>query len=78
MDRNRLNYFIDLCMAVAFLIVFVTGIAKLPVFGKTSPSSFISVVHDWSGILLGIFVFLHLVLHWSWIVVTTKMYLGIK
>ncbi len=83
MDRLKAKYIVDIGLAVSFLAVFVTGIIKFPgllrKFGLHDtmlPMREISKVHDWTGLLMGIFVFIHLVLNWQWIVAMTKKYLG--
>ena len=70
MNRLKLNYFVDLGMAISFVIVAVTGILKHPYFGGRARDYM--VWHDWAGIVLAGFVLLHLILHWNWIVCTTK------
>jgi len=79
MDKIKLKYFVDLGMGLSFLVVFFTGIFKFP--GLTNyfkfiyriiPGFNISRVHDWAGLIMGIFVFVHLVLNWNWIVAMTK------
>ena len=32
----------------------------------------ISKIHDWSGIIMALLVFIHLAFHWNWIVEKTK------
>ena len=32
----------------------------------------ISMLHDWSGLIMGLLVIIHLALHWRWIVSMTK------
>jgi len=32
----------------------------------------ISMLHDWSGLIMGLLVLIHLALHWKWIVSMTK------
>ncbi len=76
MNRNTLNYLVDLCAVVSFLVVFVTGVVKMPglknTFMDVLPMSEVSWLHDWVGILLGVLVFIHLLLHWRWVVSTTR------
>ena len=43
---------------------------------KTLHVNNISLVHDWSGLIMGLFVLIHLALHWRWIVVVTKNIFG--
>ncbi len=85
MNRGKLNYFIDIGLAISFLLVFVTGIFKFPlwkhyfffVYDSISPRT-ISAIHDWSGLVMGILVLVHLALHWNWIVAMTKQIFGRK
>lgn len=79
MNRNYINYFVDLAMAIAFIIVTATGIFKFPglidYFGLRNsivPLRAISIWHDWSGVVLVFLVFIHLVLHWNWFIAMTS------
>ena len=76
MNKAKLNYFIDLILAVLFFAVFVTGIIKLPELKLHKTGLFnmsgLTFIHDWSGVLLGVFIVIHLVLHWNWIVCMTR------
>ena len=82
MNKTKLNYFIDVGLAISFFTCFYTGLVKWPglikVIGvsayKTLSFSNISKVHDMSGLIMGLLVIIHLVLHWKWIVVVTKSF----
>jgi hypothetical protein len=83
MDKSMLNYFVDVGLALAFILSFLTGIVKWPglvnKLGLTYsdlPMFTISKIHDFSGLAMGIFVLVHLILHWKWIVCFTKKMLG--
>jgi cytochrome b subunit of formate dehydrogenase len=83
MDRNYFLYAIDCAMAIFFTISIITGLFKwtillrLPVFNTVIlPSAQISDIHDWSGILLGSLVFLHLYMHRRWIAAMTRKVFG--
>lgn len=85
MDRSKINYFIDVMMAIDFILLFATGILKFarlfPHIGLRNailPMSSISLVHDWSGITLGILIMLHLALHCRWLCAMTKGFFGGK
>jgi hypothetical protein len=75
MDKNKLKFWIDLGMGISFLLVALTGILKWPGLAMTTFSwtqNFInfrlmSRIHDWSGLLMAIFVLVHLCLNWAWI-----------
>jgi hypothetical protein len=75
--KTTLNYFVDLGMFISFLLVFITGIIKLPSILASNEILFnisteLLIIHDWSGIVLELMVLLHVILHWKWIVSTTK------
>ena len=80
MNKTILNYWIDIGLAVSFFICFITGLIKWPglikIIGvstyRTLSFSNISMWHDWSGLIMGLLVLVHLVLHWNWIVAVTK------
>ena len=80
MNRTKLNYWIDVGLALSFFTCFITGLIKWPglvrIIGapayRTLHVKNISLLHDWSGLIMGLLVIIHLVLHWKWIVVVTK------
>ena len=81
MNRTKLNFWIDIGLAISFFACFITGLIKLPLlyqlFGsiyRILPMAELTLIHDLSGIILGILVFIHLALHWKWIVHVTKRY----
>ncbi len=85
MEKDDVNYWIDVILGISFLVVSVTGIIKLRevmnYLGLEWQSSLIQVfskIHDWSGIILILFVLLHLILHREWIAVKTKELLKIE
>lgn len=66
MEKGKLLYWIDVGIGISFVIVFITGILKLD-----NPRQ-MAFLHDWAGILMSVFVLIHLILHWNWIVAMTK------
>ena len=74
MNKAKLNYFVDLLLAVSFFLVTVTGILKFPGWFNylNLPWRTVNKIHDLSGLSMAILVLIHLVLHWSWIVSMTK------
>lgn len=83
MDRNHLIYAIDCAMGFFFLISIITGLFKFTILLRLPmlntlilPSAQISDIHDWSGILLGCLVFLHLYMHRRWIAAMTRKLFG--
>ena len=79
MERAKLNFLEDVALIVSFLIVFISGVLKFPpaiqALRSTIPYSAVTPLHDFSGILLGILVIVHIILHWNWIVSMTKSFL---
>jgi len=77
------RYWIDILMGLAFLVVFITGIMKfhfmmtllgIEINYKAGSLLYtISRVHDYAGIAMGLFVFIHLALNRAWIIAQTKM-----
>ena len=77
MERIWINYWIDFGLFITFTICGGTGIMKLPAFVRWFvsigfPLSTLSFLHDVSGIILIILVFIHLMLHRKWISCMTK------
>lgn len=74
-NKAKLNHFVDLLLAIAFLLVAITGILKFPGwFGHLRlPWFTLNKIHDWSGIAMAFLVLVHLTLHWRWIVSMTKI-----
>jgi len=77
--RKPINLVVDIVLLIAFLLVVITGIIKFPGFlpflgvnPLMIPLNELSFIHDWSGILLFGLVIIHLALHFSWMVSTTK------
>lgn len=83
MNKSKLNFIIDSLSLVSFLIVAVSGLAikffmpsgvrqgRFQEFLGIQKGNW-SQIHDWFGILLIIFVAIHLILHRDWIVCMTK------
>ena len=79
MRRVYLKYVIDLGMLVTFLLCFITGIIKFPGFlgfikatRYVLPMRDLTLIHDWSGVAMGLLVLAHLLLNFSWIITMTK------
>jgi hypothetical protein len=80
MNNLKINYWVDVGLAISFFICFITGLIKWPGLIKIIGTSIyktlhfrnISLLHDWSGLILGLLVLIHLILHWKWIVAVTK------
>ncbi len=81
MNRLKLNYWIDIGLSISFLVCFYTGLIKWPgivkIIGVSAYKALhvknITILHDWSGLVMGLLVFMHLALHWKWMVSATKV-----
>lgn len=72
-DVANKKYLIDLGMGVLFLLCFFSGLVRWPTRGVGGGIGFlVSVIHLFSGILLALLVFIHVMLNWDWIVCMTK------
>ena len=82
MKRARLNLLIDAVIGIAFLATAVTGIVfLLPLSWQDALGVGASFhtwhwLHDWSGVVAVAGVVLHVVLHWRWVVHTTRRWLA--
>lgn len=74
MNRSRLKYYIDIGMGITFLLCFITGLIKWPtkVIGAGGSRMISTMIHDFSGLFLGLFVFIHLLLNLDRIICMTK------
>ena len=79
MNKLKINFWVDVGLAVTFFGSFITGLVKWPGllrwFGLTHrslPMKEITLIHDWSGLIMGLIVLVHLILHWNMIVCMTK------
>jgi hypothetical protein len=77
--RNTVLYIIDLFLLILICISLITGLIKFPGLLRnigieylTIPFHLVSIIHDWSGLFMGILIFIHLILHWLWMVQMTK------
>ena len=79
--RAQNNIILDAVAALSFFLASVSGIYLLFAPGRSSAASapmFIfswytwDVIHTWSGIVMFMSVFLHLFIHWGWIIKVTK------
>ncbi len=73
------KYIVDVGLLISFVACFFTGILKLPGFERffhkasiSLPMDQLSLIHDRSGVWLGVFVLIHLYLNRKWIASTTR------
>lgn len=81
MDKIKIKYFLDIGLAISFFLSLITGIIKFPGLSKyflpvyrVISGYYMSKIHDWSGIVMGILVFVHLLLNLKWIIAVTKSF----
>jgi hypothetical protein len=79
MRRAHLKYGIDIGLLITFILCFFTGIVKFPALldfnwltRHVIRFKYVTLVHDWSGVAMGILVLAHLVLNWGWIMAMTR------
>jgi hypothetical protein len=79
MRRAHLKYGIDIGLIITFILCFFTGIVKMPALLEITGLTrhvirfkYITMVHDASGVALGLLVLAHLALNWGWIVAMTR------
>ena len=79
MKRNTINYLIDMGMALFFILAALTGVLKFQAiprflvrYNVYLPTYAITAIHKWAGLLLAGSTLAHLILHWKWLVRTTK------
>jgi hypothetical protein len=80
--KQKINYWIDLIMFFSFFINSISGLFLwflFPYGEHSSRTVFLELskhqwktMHIWSGLLLLILVFIHLLLHKKWIFMMTK------
>lgn len=77
MNKAKINYWVDLVIALAFVLSAISGIVFLfPVSANSTvfgvPYRVWDQIHIWGSLLMVAGVLAHLVLHWKWIVAMTK------
>ena len=83
--KNIINYIINWIAFILGTTTLVTGIIRFSnimafIVMNIGPVNvhLINFIHRWSGVFTGIIVFIHIILHWQWIIKTTKNLLGLK
>jgi hypothetical protein len=77
MDKLKIQYIINMLLALSFLLVMVTGVLKfMPMNGIKIdlPWRTITQIHDWSGMVMGLLAIIHIATHWRWIIVMTARF----
>ena len=85
MDPIRRNYFLDAFMGVIFAACLLTGLVFFPgllealgVKFSAIPVQLLRTVHEWTGLIVGLFVIIHIALHWQWVANVTRSVFGRK
>ena len=86
-NKARINYYVDIIIGISFAVVALSGMILFfagsgGYQGGRNPRYAQEVLgvsrllwkdlHDWGGIIMMGGVFLHLILHWKWIVCMTR------
>jgi hypothetical protein len=73
------RYILNILMSLSFLVLLMTGVFKFPelqlalgLYQYPLPWRTISFLHDWSGVVLGILILIHLWLNRRWFSSGTK------
>lgn len=85
MDKRGWIYLVDVGLILSSLGVMITGLIKFRTLHhllgmnldyESMPLTLLRTIHDWTGFAMFVFVVLHIILHWGWIVDTTRHYFG--
>jgi len=72
-DVANKKYVIDFWMGIMFILCFFSGLLRLITRGVGGGMGFpMMMIHLFSGVLLSLLVFLHVMLNWNWIVCMSK------
>ena len=71
MNKAKINYFIDIPLALSFMINAGTGILKMYGWFGTQPRDYITL-HDYSGMIFVILGITHLAMHYKFYIEMTK------
>jgi hypothetical protein len=85
MDKPKINYYIDVLIGIFFVVTSMTGLVLyffLPSgIPRGSYQTFLNITkHDWSsihntfGLLMILFTFIHIILHFKWILSMTRLF----
>lgn len=75
-----INYWVDMVIALAFLVAGVSGVLLWPVLGLVARYEYLlgvhvltwSDIHSWGGIVMMAGILAHLILHWRWLACMTR------
>jgi Domain of unknown function (DUF4405) len=79
------RYCLNILMCLSFLAVLITGLLKFPQLHPATMLRFwhlswlmVSMIHDWSGLVLGVLILIHLWLNRHWFRNRTKIFFSRK
>ena len=85
MNRNLLNYAIDVIRLISGALCGITGIIKWPglVYSlglsyQSLPMDALTWLHDWTGLIMILFAAIHVIMHLKWLAAMTKKIAGVK
>jgi len=77
--KFKINYILFWLLLLSFLNLLITGLIKFPgllrflgIHTRDLPMYQISIIHDYSGLILSVLVLIHIFLHWKWIIGISK------
>ena len=83
-SKNTINYILNWIAFLSGLTTLITGIMRFSniltfIVINIVPVNvqLMNLIHRWSGLIAGIIIFIHLILHWRWVARTTKNLLGV-
>ena len=77
-SRRDIKYWIDVGLFISGFLCILTGIIKFPgvvqflEIRSLLPVYQITLIHDWSGVILAILILFHVALNWRWMVTVTR------
>jgi hypothetical protein len=77
LNRHLIKYLTSIGLLISSILAGFTGILKYPELLSNlrqnyQLSGILTVIHDWSGVAMGILVLIHFILNWRWMVGFTQ------
>jgi len=83
-SKNTINYILNWIAFILGLITLITGIIRFSnilafIVINIGPINvqLMNIIHRWSGLIAGLIILVHLILHWRWVFRTTRNLLGV-
>ena len=78
LSRAYQNYFLDLTVLITAVLCTITGLIKWPglvytlgLSYQSLPMEALTLIHDWTGLLMVAIISLHILMHGKWMAVMT-------